>query len=506
MRNSLPQALYRAEQVRELDRISIEEFGMDGFGLMQRAAESCFNALVEFWGGDGQILVLCGAGNNAGDGYVIAALAQQAGFNVSVIYLSDPKKLRGSAAQAWQLAQKNGVNMDAWSAGYSVTADVVVDALLGIGLSGDVRSPYVDAIAAISASQARVLAVDIPSGLCADTGSVLGLAVKADVTVTFIGLKQGLMTASGSLYCGRLLYDDLAVPARVFDQLPADVQRILPQTLVASLPPREADAHKGRHGHVLVVGGNSGMAGAAMLAAEAALYTGAGLVSVATRPEHVSAFVARRPELMVKPVMNAGQLERLLEGKDAVVIGPGLGQDVWAQSLLKVVLNSDITVLLDADALNLLANQPSLLEAHSGLRVMTPHPGEAAKLLRCENSSIQRDRFAAALKIHNDWRSIVVLKGAGSLVQSGDGTYVCDRGNPGMAVGGMGDLLSGVIGSLLAQGVDGPVAARLGVWLHSAAADVVVEQQGVRGLLPSDLLVQIRQHVNNLNEAQCQTY
>ncbi len=503
MKRSLPQALYRAEQVRELDRVTIEEHGIDGFLLMQRAARCCFDALVEQWGGGDRILVACGSGNNAGDGYVVAALARQAGFEVSVAYLSDPQTLQGSAKEAWCTAQQSGVLIEPWQSGCTISEDVVVDALLGTGLSGDVRGAYVDAINTINNSKARVLAVDIPSGLCADSGSVLGVAVKADVTVTFIGLKRGLMTASGPVYVGKLLYDDLDVPSQVFRQIPAEVNCISPCRLANSLPSRSVDAHKGRHGHLLVVGGNTGMAGAAMLAAEAALYSGAGLVSVATRPEHVSAFVARRPELMTKPVVSAPQLRELIAGKSALVVGPGLGQDEWAKTMLKTALEANVPLLLDADALNLIADSSDWLDSHSGVRVITPHPGEAARLLNSQTVDVQRDRFTSALKLQQSLNATVVLKGVGTIVQSQNSTFLCDRGNPGMGVGGMGDLLSGVIGSLLAQGLEGGSAAQLGVWFHSAAADVVAEQQGIRGLLPSDLLVQIRKLINNLNEMEC---
>ncbi|WP_426415814.1 NAD(P)H-hydrate dehydratase [Aestuariirhabdus sp. LZHN29] len=497
MKRSLPQGLYRAEQVRELDRMTIEEQGVEGFALMQRAAQACFDALLQRYGSALSVCVLCGAGNNAGDGYLVAALARRAGMAVSIVALSEPARLRGDAARAWAQARDLGIPIRAWDSNQSLDAGLLVDALLGTGLSGPVRGDYVAAIEAINGSTAPVLAVDIPSGLSADTGAELGSAVRADLTVTFIGLKRGLFTSSGPLCCGELLYDDLAVPSVVFRQLPADINRIDPQPLLAQLPARQADSHKGRHGHLLVIGGNQGMAGAAVLAAEAALYSGAGLVSVATREQHLSAFIARRPEVMARAVADGNQLQALLEGKSALVVGPGLGQDAWARELLSVAMGSGLPLLLDADALNLLANEPGLMECCRSERVLTPHPGEAGRLLACTGAEVQQDRFAAASRLQQAWGGVVVLKGAGSLIAGPAGSLqLCTAGNPAMAVGGMGDLLSGVVGSLLAQGVCAVDSAALGCWLHSAAADSVASHQGVRGLLASDLLVQIRRYIN----------
>ncbi|RRJ82319.1 NAD(P)H-hydrate dehydratase [Aestuariirhabdus litorea] len=500
MKRSLPQGLYRAEQVRELDRLAIEGHGISGFDLMRRAAQSCLDSLLEHYGGESSLCVLCGSGNNAGDGYLLAALARQAGLQVSVVSVGDPARLRGDAQRSWQLASEQGVPMQPWQRDLELPEEgLLVDALLGTGLKGEVQGDYRAAIEAINASASPVLAVDIPSGLSADSGAELGCAVRADLTVTFIALKRGLFTAAGPLCCGELLYDDLDVPSQLFRQLPADLQAIDPAPLLANLPRRRPDAHKGRHGHLLVVGGNHGMGGAAILAAEAALYAGSGLVSVATRAEHIAAMLARRPELMARGVEDADQLQSLLVGKSALVVGPGLGQDDWAVNLLECALASGLPLLLDADALNLLADQPQLLNGLESECVLTPHPGEAARLLACSSHEVQRDRFAAVARLQKQWGDVVVLKGAGSLVAGPQGTaQLCRAGNPAMAVGGMGDLLSGVIGSLLAQGVATLEAALLGCWLHSAAADRVALEQGVRGLLATDLLVQIRKYVNGV--------
>ena len=366
---------------------------------------------------------------------------------------------------------------------------VVVDALLGTGLGGDVRGSYVEAIDEINASGAPVVAVDVPSGLCADTGRVLGRAVHADLTVSFIGLKRGLFTLQAMDYTGDLQFADLGVPAGAYQQVAADTWRLSFEPLLEALPPRPASAHKGLYGTVVVVGGDYGMAGAAALAGEAALRCGAGLVRVATRPEHVAALVARTPELMPMGVESGEDLQPLLDAADVLVVGPGLGQSPWAQYLLQAAMNSGKPVVLDADGLNLLAAGKA--KVRPGM-IITPHPGEAARLLGLGNADVQGDRFAACRALQQKVGGVAVLKGNGTLVADGQRMYLSDYGNPGMASGGMGDVLSGVIGSLLAQGLEPTEAAALGVCLHGAAADLAAEE-GVRGLLASDLMPWLRE-------------
>lgn len=490
--NVIPHALFRAAQVRELDRLAMAAAGISGYDLMERAAAAALTVLRQRWPSAKELTVVCGAGNNAGDGYVLARLARRAGLQATVLSLVDAQGLAGDALQACQDWRASGGASHPFELGRLHRGKVVVDALLGTGLDRPVEGSWRDAVTAINNGAAPVLALDIPSGLSADTGAVLGAAVRAEATVSFIGLKQGLLTGEGPEHCGALYFDDLQAPAEIFLSVHPSATRIGSEALARLLPRRPRSTHKGRCGHVLVVGGERGMAGAARLAAEAAARTGAGLVSVATRPEHASVIAAARPELMCHGVESARQLLPLLERADVVVLGPGLGQSAWAGDLLGAVLETRLPLVLDADGLNLLAREP----VRRGHWILTPHPGEAARLLGTDTATIQADRFRAVEALVDAFSGTLVLKGSGSLVRSPGGvTYVCDAGNPGMASGGMGDVLSGVLAALIGQGLDLEDAARAGTYLHAAAADRAAAD-GERGMLASDLFAALRRLAN----------
>jgi len=485
---NLPIKLYRAAQVRELDRIAIQERGIPGFELMSRAGAEVFALLKKKWSDVRSVAVFCGSGNNAGDGYIIAKLALDAGLQVCVYTVSEPDKLKGDALAAYrQYTQADG-KVTSFQAGQRVNADVLVDALLGTGLDRAVTGIYAEAIQAINAYSGPVIAVDIPSGLHADTGNAMDCAVRADCTVTFIGLKQGLFTGQAAEYCGEIRYAQLGVPDDVFDAIKASATRVVK----TPLPRRDRCAHKGSCGHVLVVGGELGYSGATRMAGEAALRVGAGLVSIATRSEHSGLMNLGRPELMCHGVDTAEQLSALLAKASVVVVGPGLGQSTWAKALFNAAISSGKPLVIDADGLNLLAKSPTTKSNW----VLTPHPGEAARLLNCATADIQQDRFAAALSIQAKYGGVAVLKGAGTLIASEQEHAVSNTGNPGMASGGMGDILAGVIAGLLAQGLSLQDAAQQGVYNHGLAADLAAAKGGERGLLASDLMPYLRQLVN----------
>lgn len=497
----LSDPLYTAAEVRELDRRAIEDQGIPGIVLMRRAAAAAFDVLRARWPQPELITVFCGGGNNAGDGYIIAGLAAQQNIPVQVIQLAAAENLRGDARVAWAFAQEQQVVMIPLGTEVRVDTGVVVDALLGIGVSGAVRDHYRRAIETINQAQRPVLAVDIPSGLCSDTGAELGVAVAATVTVSFIGLKRGLFTGRGPALAGEVVLRDLGVPAAVYQCLPATVERLDLSRLLARFPARARDAHKGYFGHVLVIGGDLGFGGAVAMAAEAALRVGAGLVGVATRPQHVAALLARRPELMVKGIDSGQELEPWLKGPTVLVIGPGLGRSPWSEQLLQRAVKANLPLILDADALNILAEGRVAPWGDAGRWILTPHPGEAARLLGIDNAAVQADRFSVCSALWQKYPGVVVLKGAGTLICGGRGTPIglCTAGNPGMASGGMGDVLSGIIGGLLAQRMSPELAARTGVSLHAAAADAVVANSGERGLLATDLLSKIQRLVNGLS-------
>ncbi|MFQ5643357.1 MAG: NAD(P)H-hydrate dehydratase [Thiogranum sp.] len=486
--------LYTAAQVRELDRIAIEVKGIPGYRLMCRAGQVLADCIARHWPAVRRVEVLCGPGNNGGDGYVVARLLQAAGVDVRVLSLCDPERLKGDAAQAARDYMAQGGQCELFSGALGETVDLFVDALLGTGLDRPVAGAIRAAIEALAAHPAPVLAADIPSGLHADSGRVLGVAVRAQRTLTFIGRKRGLYTGAGVRCAGQVGFDDLDVPADIYREQVADTLLVERPALGPLALARAADAHKGHFGHVLVVGGSRGMSGAARLAAEAAARCGAGLVSVATCPEHAAGLNAGRPELMVHAVAQAADLQPLLERAGVVVVGPGLGQDDWSQRLFGRVLDSGLPLVVDADGLNLLARDPCQRDNW----ILTPHPGEAGRLLQQPTAAVEQDRFAALRQLVEQYRGVAVLKGAGTLTATGHGpVHLCARGNPGMASGGMGDVLGGVLGALLAQGLGAFEAASAGVFLHARAADLAAAEQGERGLLAGDLIPVLRGLVND---------
>lgn len=483
--SSWPLSLHDAAQVRALDA-RLMAAGTPGAVLMQRAAQAAWRALRRRWPQVRKLCVLAGPGNNAGDGYLLAVLARRAGWDVQVYSLADPARLRDAAAQAYAEACAQGVQVQPWHA-EAVLDGLLVDAMLGTGLAGELREPYASAVARINASGLPCLALDIPSGLCADTGRLWGAAVRADLTVTFIALKLGLFTGAGPDQVGELCFADLQADAALCAAAPAMAQRLTAGNL-QRLPARPRTAHKGACGRLLVVGGERGYGGAALLAAQSGLRGGAGMVSLATREEHVAAALARCPELMVRGLLSSGQLLALLPGHDVLVVGPGLGQGAWGRSLLTAAAQFEGAQVWDADALNLLAAGRVQIRAGA---VLTPHPGEAARLLGCSLAEVQDDRPAAALRLAQRYQAVVVLKGAGSLVTDGHALRLCEHGHPAMAGPGLGDVLAGLIGALLAQGLAALPASELAVWLHARAGERL--GQAGRGLLASELVGVIRE-------------
>lgn len=493
-KENLPDCLYSVGQVRELDRITIEERGVPGYTLMQRAASFSYQVLKKHWPEAQSIAVVCGAGNNAGDGYVLAKLALEDKKNISVINLFDPGKLKGDAATAYTDLIKENIAPIEFSTTVFENVDVIVDAIFGTGLDRDVEGPCFDAINVINSSNNPILAIDIPSGLNADTGETMSIAIQADVSTSFIGLKQGMFTGDGIQCSGEIEFDKLDVPKDVYQQLgQQSALRLRLSKLNQVLKPRKHNSHKGHFGHVLIIGGDNGYLGAARMAAEAAARVGAGLVSVATRSSHASVLSNERPEIMAHGVETLDELMPLIKRANVIGIGPGLGQSDWAKLLLARVLESTLPLVIDADALNLLAEE----DQSSRNWVLTPHPGEAARLLDMDSKIIQSDRFKAAKMLHDKYPGPVVLKGSGTLCIDSNGLLsICDAGNPGMSSGGMGDVLTGVITGLIAQDIEINHATKLGVTLHANAADHAVSVSGERGLMAMDLMPHLRTLVN----------
>jgi hydroxyethylthiazole kinase-like uncharacterized protein yjeF len=488
---------YTSAQVRVLDDLAITRESIPGIVLMRRAGEATLQSLLVRWPDIQGISVICGAGNNAGDGYIIAGLAAMRGLATEVRWVVPPEKLKGDASKAWQWAIEQGVSVAAFTVQQTLLGQVIVDALLGTGLNGAVRESYQLAIDQINASGLPVVSVDIPSGINADTGSVMGSAVSADLTVTFIGLKRGLFTAEGKDHAGELNFSDLGVPASIYSGIEGAVEILDLEQLKSHLVPRRRNAHKGDFGHLLLVGGDLGMPGSIAMASAVAARAGAGLVSVATRPEHMAPLITNRPEAMVHGIESGQELESLLADGglryQAMVIGPGLGQSAWSQQMLQAVLRCQGPLVVDADGLNLVARMPPCRRDNW---ILTPHPGEAARLLGVEVREVQGDRFGAVRALQEKFGGVALLKGAGTLIAADHEIALCPYGNPGMASGGMGDVLTGVIGALIAQGLPIFQAACLGACLHARAADLQVASYGEVGLLATDLYEDIRALIN----------
>lgn len=495
----LPKKLYSAAQIREMDRIAMEEFSIPSITLMESAGGVAYQLMRSRWPEAKHILVLCGSGNNGGDGYILARLARIEDLTVTLYQVGNHTELTRTALLAVEKCAASGLQVKTFNLEKLNGYDVIVDALLGTGLDREVTGQWQKAIHTINHSNTPVLSLDIPSGLNADTGQPMGCAVNADVTIAFIGLKQGLFTGQGVEYAGDVYFDSLGVTDAV-KMVESRVERIVLNDLQAFLTPRSQSSHKGSYGHVLVVGGAQGFAGSVRLCAEAAARTGAGLVSLATEAHHAGYITIAIPEVMTHPSASPSDLIPLLEKAHVVAIGPGLSQSNWGMVLFSKVLESNLPLVVDADALNLLAQEPT----YSDHWVLTPHPGEAARLLHCSTDRIQSDRIAAAREIQKLFGGITVLKGSGTVIvddrkDDEQKISICSAGNPGMASGGMGDVLTGVIAGLIAQseslGIGIADAVRLGVCLHAGAGDHAAVD-GERGMLASDLMPWIRRLMN----------
>ena len=491
----LPSLIHSTASVRAADRYAIEVLGIPGYTLMTRAGEAALGALRAQWPLARRVLVLCGAGNNGGDGYVLARFARAAGLAVTLVAPAGPPASADAvrAADHWRDA---GGTVEPWHAALLERTDLVVDALLGTGLSRVVDPPLAAVIASVNTAGRPILALDTPSGLDTESGIVASAAIRATITIAFVGLKPGFFLGRGPEHVGRVVCDDLDIPPSAFDGAAGVLRRITEAELKGALPRRARTANKGDHGRVLVIAGGAGMPGAARLAGEAALRAGAGLVTLATWPAHAAAIGAARPELICHGVETPAALEALLDAASVVAIGPGLGRSEWATRLIEAAVASARPLIVDADALNWLAAAPRERQHWC----LTPHPGEAARLLVTSTAAVQSDRLSAVRALASRFGGVAVLKGAGTLIAERDRPpFLCERGNPGMAVAGTGDVLTGVIAAIAAQQPDPKaalgLAAAVGVLVHASAGDLMA-RAGERGLLASDLIAQLPACVN----------
>ena len=490
---ALPIALYSTAQVRALDAHAIKELGIPGYVLMKRAGEAALRYLRTRWPMAHRIVIVCGKGNNAGDGYVLGRFAHAAGLTVTLLSAVDAEQLGGDARLAYEDFKSSGGQVHDFAPELLGQGDVIVDALLGTGLKGGVREDLGRVIERINLSGRPVFAIDVPSGLDSDTGIPLGHTVRADCTITFVGLKTGLFIGDGPEYTGTVYFDDLEIAAPPASEFKPGLERIVDSEIQRALPRRARAAHKGNFGRVLIIGSGSGMPGATRLSGEACLRVGAGLVTVAVAPENVAAISSGRPELICLALTNVSDLEDALEKAEIIAIGPGLGRTQWASDALQAVLATDKPLVVDADALNLIA-EAGAPPRHNW--ILTPHPGEAGRLLDISTEEIQADRLSALDRLVARYGGTVVLKGAGTVVGTkGRIPALCERGNPGMASAGTGDVLTGAVAGILAQCRDTWLAARVGVLVHAMAGDAAA-RTGERGLIASDIARELHNCVN----------
>jgi len=493
MRKDSSQPVYLSADVRALERVAAKR--SDAAPLMQLAGLAAAEFARELLGDHGRkVLVLAGPGNNGGDAFELATHLKRWFFRVELVFTGDEHQLSEDALAALRKWRECGGNTYA-APPAALRPDLVVDGLFGIGLGRALEGRYAELVASANRMPGLKLALDIASGINADTGAVMGTALRATHTITFIVLKPGLLTLDGPDYCGEIRVADLGLD--VHAMLDARGATTAAECVRQALTPRPHNFHKGRAGSVGVLGGAAGMAGAALLAGRAALKLGAGKVFLGLLSDNPPAVDYRQPELMLRTprdLLEAGMIT-------AFAAGPGMGTVKSAEQLLREVLDAGVPLVLDADALNLIAASKTLqarLPKRSAPAVLTPHPAEAARLLGCATEAVQADRLKAALELTERYHAVVVLKGNGSIVASPGGTWLINtNGNPGMAVAGMGDVLTGMIAALLAQGSGASAAAAAAVWLHGAAADALVRGgAGPVGISASELIEPARALLN----------
>ncbi len=499
-----------AGQMQELDRKTITDIGIPGIVLMENAGRSTYLLIKKYFPVTGKkIAVVCGKGNNGGDGFVIARYFLNEGFYPEVCLLAKMDQLQGDALINLNVYLKLGGQLteittaEQW-AGYEkniIHAGIIIDAMLGTGISSDVRGLYRDVIERINRMAGKiVVSVDIPSGIDASSGRVLAAAIKADLTCTFGLPKMGQILLPGCQYCGDLEIVDIGIPKAVVRDEGLKVYLSGETSLKGLVPKRGNDSHKGVFGHVFMLAGSPGKTGAAALAAQAAMRSGAGLVTVGIPRTLNSILEAKITEAMTAPLPDCGDgflgsisldmIREVLKGKTVAAIGPGISvHEETTELLYKLIKDLQIPMVIDADGLNIIAKKIDILKKIKAPAILTPHPGEMARLMNTSIRDIQDNRLERARQFARQYGVVVVLKGAKTIIAEPDGrAYINLTGNPGMASAGMGDVLTGIISALLAQGLCALDAARLGVFVHGRIADLIAEKKYSTGIIATDII------------------
>jgi NAD(P)H-hydrate epimerase len=513
-----------ASQMRELDRRATEEFGIPSLLLMENAGLQAVLEMDRSFPGLGtlRVAVVCGKGNNGGDGLVVARHLFDRGTAVEVVLLAERGELKGDARTNLEIVQRlkvpihevtNSRDLQA-VAGAVRSADLIVDALLGTGTTGAAKGLVAEAIDLLNQAAHPIVALDVPSGLSSDEGRIPGPSIAATLTISFGLPKRGIVLFPAASRAGRVAVVDIGLPRQLLADERLDVSLLEPEDVACALPRRDPDAHKGTYGHVLVLAGSSGKTGAAAMCALSALRVGAGLVTLGLPESLNGAMEAKLTEVMTEPLAETkdgtvalaawGKVLTLIEGKRALAIGPGLSTHLETSELVREMVSTvSVPMVVDADGINALAGKLETLAKAAAPLILTPHPGELARLLGIGREEVVHNRIPIAQKVATSFRVHLVLKGGRTLVVDPDGRVAINMtGNPGMATGGTGDVLTGMIAGLLAQGVNPGLAARAGVYLHGLAGDLAAEAVGQEAMLASDLMARVPDAIRRLKAAE----
>jgi hydroxyethylthiazole kinase-like uncharacterized protein yjeF len=489
---SLDARLFQVVDIKQIAERAYKEQSITTSMLMRRAAQAAFDSIVYHYPLAQTFGIFCGSGSNGADGLYFAAIAALAGKVVYCYVVADIEKLNEKQKKAYLSAQEAGVIFAKADQIIGEDTDIVIDALLGLGCKGELSLEIATIVDLINHSKKAVCALDIPTGLNPNTGGIAEHCVSADLTISFIAPKIGCYMFKGPNVCGKLITHHLGIDPKIIDEQKPVATLLSERMIRESLSKHPKNSHQRDVGHVLVIGGDYGMGGAVRIAAEAAMRAGALSVTVATRPEHLNVITGARPEIMCFEVRTGEDLKPLIENAQVIVLGPGLGRSDWSRSLFDTVIASDKPKIMDGDALIFLSENP----VKRNDWILTPHPGEASELLKHSCPDIQNFRLESVKEMQMIYGGVVVLKGRGSLVNDGKEIHLCHAGNPGMATAGMSDILSGVIGGLVAQGLPLSQSAGVGVLVHARSADMAVQEAGERGILATDLLPYLRVLVN----------
>lgn len=510
-----------AEEIRRIDKRAIEEYGIPGLILMENAGLQVFLNILERYGPLDQkkVAVIAGKGNNGGDGFVVARHLYNRNIEVEVFLIGGSSDIKGDAKTNLDILKKIGIPFyeNVTSNDLSIPlrdADIIVDAIFGTGLSSEIKNPYLDAINSINSSRKPVVSIDVPSGVNSDTGEILGVAVKADLTVTFVLPKRGLLVFPGAEYTGVLKIADIGIPKRAIEEENIMVNLLTEEEIRALLPERRPDSYKTSFGHLLVIAGSVGKTGAAAMTSLSALRVGAGLVTLAIPKSLNDILELKLTEVMTLPLPETNELTISVSAQDilnevlprmtVIALGPGLSTHSETSKLVRdLVRKYEAPMVIDADGVNALINHLDVLKERKAPLILTPHPGEMARLIGKTSKDVQKDRIGIAQGFSKENNVFLVLKGARTIISDPDGNiFINPTGNPGMATAGTGDVLTGMISGLIAQGMEPLTATKTGVYLHGLAGDLTAEEFGEMGMIAGDIIEKIPEAIRFLKRIE----